>query len=626
MKKSTLIKPKKIKKTKGLPLAVFSVTGGVCALEKQNKKTGSSLFLSWSIDGLSFATDSRSVEIYLSKTKKEKIDNCHNFSISSTENGYMMTYFREAKTKEDEVLVVAKSKDLYEWEVKSEIVSGDSRHSIIVYNQNLGLFLLYKDGLFIKQQSTRTLTVWKEKHTLLFTSRHGMFDSEAVSIIGGIETKEGLLLIYNASIKHDKHYLLQIGGVLFDINDPKRILWRSEVPLWQGIAEIKNKQECINPTGFVYLNDRFVVYWVTKDGGMVISTFPSLLKNTEIYQHKILKRSDKNPIIEARHDQEWEIMGTFNPTVFQDEDEILHLFYRAVGKDGISRVGYAQSKNGISIDKRLHHPVFEPSRGFGMPDAKKVVGPTHYSPSYYTSGGGWGGSEDPRVVKIDDRIYMIYVAFEGWNSIRIALTHISVEDFKKGNWNWKKPNLISPANEINKNWLIFPEKINGKYAILHSIAPEIGIEYVNSLDKMKIITSDRPQGPQPGRADYWDNRMRGAGPTPIRTEKGWLLLYHAQDRREPHKYKLGAMILDINDPTKILYRSAHAILSPDMHYENDGKPGVVYASGATIRGNDLYVYYGGGDKVVCVATTPLKEFLEYLVTGNPGFYELKKVI
>jgi predicted GH43/DUF377 family glycosyl hydrolase len=221
---------------------------------------------------------------------------------------------------------------------------------------------------------------------------------------------------------------------------------------------------------------------------------------------------------------------------------------------------------------------------------------------------------------------MTYVAFEGWNSIRIALTQISVKDFKAGKWIWKKPILISPPYQINKNWLIFPEKIKGKYAILHSIAPEIGIEYLDSLEEPGIIASDRPQGPQPGRVDYWDNKLRGPGPIPVKTDRGWLLLYHAQENREPHKYKLGAMILDKDDPTKILYRSNHPILSPDMYYENDSKPGVVYASGAVIRGNDLFVYYGGGDKVVCVATTPLRKLLDYLVSGDASLYELKKVI
>ena len=261
-----------------------------------------------------------------------------------------------------------------------------------------------------------------------------------------------------------------------------------------------------------------------------------------------------------------------------------------------------------------------------MPDASKTKEPVGYYPSYYTSGGGWGGSEDPRVVKIGNRIYMTYVAFEGWYSIRIALTSISVEDFKKGKWHWKKPILLSPLGEINKNWVLFPEKINGKFAVLHGVSPEILVDYVdsfNSFDGTVFIKSSPPSG---GREKHWDNKMRGAGPSPIKTSLGWLLLYHAHSRKEPHRYKLGAMILDLNNPTKILYRSEHPILSPDMHYENDGKPGVIYASGAVIRGDDLYVYYGGGDKVVCVATTPLKKFLDYLVTGKADSYELKKVI
>jgi predicted GH43/DUF377 family glycosyl hydrolase len=626
MRKSTFKKVQKIKKTKGIPLAVFTVTGGVCALERLNSKTSNSLFLSWSVDGLSFDSDSRKVNINISTTKKEKIQDCDNFVVSPLSGGFIMTYVRKSRLKNKDVVVIAKSRDLYEWTVKSEIIRGDTNHSVLLYSKELDLFFLYRDGLFVKNQTARTLVSWREKPSLIFTSRNGMFDSDTVSLVGGVETKEGFLLIYNASIKKEEQHLLQAGGVLFDIKNPKHILWRSEAPLWQGVVETKNKNESIVPVGFIHFGGQFIIYWATKNGGMVISTFPSLFKNTEIYQHKILKRYENNPIITARKDHDWEILGTFNPTVFQDENNVLHMFYRALGLDGISRVGYAQSFDGITISKRLPHPIFEPSPGFGLPDPTKAEGPTNYCPAYYTSGGGWGGSEDPRVVKIDDKIYMIYVAFEGWNSIRIALTNISVDDFKRGKWNWKKPILLSPLGEIHKNWVLFPEKINGKFAILHGISPEILIDYIESFDSFDGSVFIKSSPPKGGREKHWDNKMRGAGPSPIKTDLGWLLLYHAQNKKEPHKYKLGAMILDLNDPTKILYRSFHPILSPDMHYENDGKPGVIYASGAIIRGDDLYVYYGGGDKVVCVASTPLKKFLDYLVTGNAESYELKKVI
>jgi beta-1,2-mannobiose phosphorylase / 1,2-beta-oligomannan phosphorylase len=244
---------------------------------------------------------------------------------------------------------------------------------------------------------------------------------------------------------------------------------------------------------------------------------------------------------------------------------------------------------------------------------KNVSGPKTYNPAYYTSGGGWGGSEDPRTVMINNKVYMIYVAFEGWDSVRMALTSIKLNDFKKGKWNWRKPRMISPPGTVAKNWVIFPEKINGKFAILHGVTPDILIDYVDNLDTLgdgSFIISKSPRG---GRKNFWDNRVRGAGPPPVKTDKGWLLLYHAMDINDPNKYKLGAMILDLNDPTKIIYRSPQPILNPDMHYENDGKPGVIYATGAAIINNDLFVYYGGGDKHVCIAQTPLDELLNWLV-------------
>jgi predicted GH43/DUF377 family glycosyl hydrolase len=330
--------------------------------------------------------------------------------------------------------------------------------------------------------------------------------------------------------------------------------------------------------------------------------------------HYKLSRHDKNPVLSPLPFREWEACGTFNPAAFKDDEGGVHLLYRAVGGDGLSRVGYASSKDGKRIDYRSPYPVFEPIVGYGMPDPAKVSGPMAYNPAMYTSGGGWGGSEDPRTVRIGDRVYMSYVAFEGWNSVRIALTSIHMDDLKHRRWKWRRPQLISPAGEVNKNWLIFPEKINGRFAILHSIVPDVKIAFVDNLDYIpKEISSPRPQGVQPGRKKFWDNKIRGAGPPPIKTEIGWLLLYHAIDHREPSKYKLGAMILDVNDPTKVIYRSPQPILAPDAHYENDGKPGVVYASGAVMLGDNLMVYYGGGDKHICIAETPLKALLDWMV-------------
>lgn len=335
--------------------------------------------------------------------------------------------------------------------------------------------------------------------------------------------------------------------------------------------------------------------------------------------HFKLIRHGRNPVISPLPVREWEMNGTFNPAVVTDDNGRVHLFYRALGADGISRIGYASSADGLHFDDdRSMYPVYEPFPSYGMPDPAKVFGPKQYDPAFYTSGGGWGGSEDPRTVNIDGKMYMTYVAFEGWDSVRIALTSIGMGDLKAKRWKWRRPHLISAKGEVAKNWVIFPEKIHGKFAILHSIVPHVQVEYVDSLDTITTpIKSRRPQGVLPGRKNFWDNRIRGAGPPPLRTEKGWLLLYHAIDKDDPDKYgigyRIGAMLLDLNDPTKVLYRSPQPILNPEMHYENDGKPGVVYATGAAILKGNLMVYYGGGDRHVCIAQTPLKQLLDYLV-------------
>ena len=324
-----------------------------------------------------------------------------------------------------------------------------------------------------------------------------------------------------------------------------------------------------------------------------------------------LIRAENNPIIKPVFYRDWETVGTFNPAAVKDDKGDVHIFYRAIGNDGVSRIGHARSVNGINFEDRSEYPIYVSSPVFGQFD-NKINSPQYYDSNIYTSGGSWGGCEDPRAVVIDNRVYMTYTAFAGWESVRIALTSISLEDLKKHRWNWKKPKFISAPNEVNKNWVLFPEKINGKFAVLHSISPEIKIDYI---DDVNYIQSDhiKSSAPAGGREEYWDNWMRGAGAPPMKTEIGWLLLYHAMDKRDPNKYKLGCMILDYKNPKNILYRSPEPILEPEMSYENDSKPGVVYASGSVILNDELFVYYGGGDKHVCVARTSIKGLLDWLV-------------
>ena len=115
----------------------------------------------------------------------------------------------------------------------------------------------------------------------------------------------------------------------------------------------------------------------------------------------------------------------------------------------------------------------------------------------------------------------------------------------------------------------------------------------------------------------WDNIIRGVGPTPLKIDEGWLIFYHAISEKELGKYKIGAMILDYKDPTKILYKTTFPVIEPDKKYENEGfKGGIVYTCGATIKDENLILYYGGADTVVCVASCNLKEFIKQIKDNN----------
>ena len=334
-----------------------------------------------------------------------------------------------------------------------------------------------------------------------------------------------------------------------------------------------------------------------------------------------LKRSPKNPIIEPSVGRYWDSKATFNPTAFLHNGKV-HIIYRAIGDSDISVLGYGRSDNGYDVNPESKELAFYHLNKLSF----KRPAQTYSLPPIYSSGGGWGGGcEDPRITLIGDQVYMIYTAFDGWGSVRMAMTSISLNDFIGKRWNWRQPVLISYPGQIHKNWVLFPEKIKGKYAILHAISPKIMIDYFDSLDELdgdNFIYSVH-QGSQ-----LWGSRdkyIRGVGPSPLKTKYGWLVLYHKMEPHDSHRYKLWAMILDIKDPTRILYNSSQPILEPDEWYENEGyKSGVVYSCGAIIKNGELFVYYGGADKVSCVAVADLDAFLRELMrTSRPTLKEKK---
>lgn len=326
------------------------------------------------------------------------------------------------------------------------------------------------------------------------------------------------------------------------------------------------------------------------------------------------ERHDANPIMHPTQ-YDFEREAVMNPAAVRTGDKT-HLFYRAIGADGVSRIGYANSADGIHIDERTPYPIF----ALEGPDPhlaalRRAYAEKNY-PGLVASGGSWGGTEDPRAVIIDDRMYLSFSAFHNWDSVRIGVTSIDLNDLKDQRWNWSRPAFLSAPNQVQKNWVLFPEKMNEKFGILHSLyggsRDKVRIDYLNSLDgREPYIQSSRGSDVE---ETAWDSRVRGPGSPPLKTNKGWLQFYHANDKREPHKYKVGAMMLDLNDPSRVIARSPIPVLEPDAQYESNGaKPGIVYVSGATTQDDTLTVYYGAADNFVCAATAPLSKFVDRLL-------------
>lgn len=326
-----------------------------------------------------------------------------------------------------------------------------------------------------------------------------------------------------------------------------------------------------------------------------------------------MERFNGNPILEPQPEHKWESKAVFNPGALYEAGRV-HLVYRAIGDTDTSVLGYASSPDGLHFDERLAEPIYvprEPFEGFRPVSSHR---PVSYVSSY-VSGGGWmGGCEDPRLTRIGDRVFMTYVAFDGYSRPRVALSSISLDDFLARNWRWRKPVLISPPGVIDKNACILPEKVNGKYVIFHRIFPDILIDFLDDLDfdgKTKWLKGQFRIGT---RVDYWDSRKVGAGPPPIKTEAGWLLIYHAVGEQASDSYKIGAMLLDRTDPTRVLARSPEPILEPEAWYETEGfKSNVVYPCGAAVTGERLFIYYGSADRVVCVASVKLDGLVEQLI-------------
>lgn len=213
------------------------------------------------------------------------------------------------------------------------------------------------------------------------------------------------------------------------------------------------------------------------------------------------------------------------------------------------------------------------------------------------------GIEDCRVSKIEDTYYLTYTAVSD-NGVGVGLR--TTKDWK--NFDFK--GLILPPH--NKDCAVFEEKINGKFYALHRpSSPEIGGNFIWLAESPDGIHWGNHQCIIKTRMGFWDNARVGAGASPIKTEKGWLEIYHGANLE--HQYCLGAFLMDLDNPAKIIARTVNPIMVPTENYELSGFFGyVVFTNGHVVEGDKLTVYYGAADEVVCGAHFSIQEILSYL--------------
>lgn len=229
--------------------------------------------------------------------------------------------------------------------------------------------------------------------------------------------------------------------------------------------------------------------------------------------------------------------------------------------------------------------------------------PQGYSPIFGEGDDEAFGIEDCRVTAMDEGYHLTYTKVSA-NGVGVG--YIFTKDWK----NFERRGMILPPH--NKDCAIFEEKINGKYYALHRpSSPVLGGNYIWIAESPDLVHWGNHKLIALTRENLWDSARVGAGAAPIKTEKGWLEIYHGATKE--HRYCLGAILLDLNDPSKVIARGEMPVMEPLAQYEQTGFFGnVVFTNGHLVDGDSLKVYYGASDEVICLAEFSINEILNTL--------------
>ena len=409
---------------------------------------------------------------------------------------------------------------------------------------------------------------------------------------GPVLTEQGWLLIYSyIENYYDEHTrTFSIEAALLDAKNPQKLISRTESLLVpeEVYEEYGLVPHVMFPTGATIKNDVLDIWYGAADTvcAKASITLPDLMQALDP-QHsaRTFVRAEKNPILAPRGEG-FESKATFNAAAF-DLDGAVHILYRAMDAKNTSTIGLALSKDGVTINERLLSPIYIPRADFEM----KKGGETNNS-----------GCEDPRAAVIGDRLYLTYTAYSGVGTPRGALSSIALADYHARRFDaWSAPVLITPDGVDDKDVALVPTNKPGEYHLYHRVSNRICIDIVSDLSFAHRVTRCIDlMGPRRG---MWDSEKVGIAGPPIRIPEGWLLIYHGLSRHGT--YRLGAALLD-PEGFQVLARTADPIFEPLEIYEREGLvPHVVFSCGAIVRDDELFLYYGGADRVLGVAKASL---------------------
>ena len=343
----------------------------------------------------------------------------------------------------------------------------------------------------------------------------------------------------------------------------------------------------------------------------------------------MFKRCEKNPLIcpsDVKPSTEgYRVVGAFNPGAVLFNDEVILLLRVAescIQEPGKVRVPVYRFEQGRGIagimefDENNPDLSLKDTRGVVYKGKDYLSSISHLRLARSTDGINFTvepkpficpsypdeeyGTEDARIVNIDGTFYINYsvVSTDSWCTALATTTN-----FKE----YKKQGII--FHPENKDVSIFPEKINNKYVALHrpnnSGFGKASIWYAESPDLLhwgnhKCIVRPRNMA--------YESMKIGGGSAPIKTDEGWLCIYHAKG--DNSRYSLFALLLDLEHPWKVIRRGTTPLLEPEFDYETSGFFGnVVFTNGIVIKDGKLFMYYGSSDETTCLAVTTVKKIL-----------------